>query len=280
MALLQAGEGALAEAANRAVTAPRHPLESVKLLPVLPRPGKIICLGLNYAEHAAEGGRERPDYPNFFMRGATTLIGHGAPVIRPRVSVQLDFEAELAAVIGRRVPRHVAKTDALSFVAGYACFNDVSVRDYQRRTPQWTIGKNFDGTGPFGPAFVTADELPPGASGLHIRSRLNGKVMQSANTRDMLFPVDETIMLLAQCLTLEPGDVLVMGTAGRRWLRADAASLDEGRRHDRDRYRRCRPAFKSGCRRGVSGVIPLPAALPLANSSPYRRAAAPPASPG
>lgn len=212
MALLQAGEGALAEAANRAVTAPRHPLERVKFLPVLPRPGKIICLGLNYAEHAAEGGRERPDYPNFFMRGATTLIGHGAPVIRPRVSVQLDFEAELAAVIGRRVPRHVAKTDALSFVAGYACFNDVSVRDYQRRTPQWTIGKNFDGTGPFGPAFVTADELPPGASGLHIESRLNGKVMQSANTRDMLFPVDETIMLLAQCLTLEPGDVLVMGT--------------------------------------------------------------------
>lgn len=212
LALLQAGEDALAEASVRADRAPRRPLEGAKLLPVLPRPGKIICLGLNYAEHAAEGGREKPDYPNFFMRGATTLVGHGAPVIRPRVSEQLDFEAELAAVIGRRVPRHVAKADALSYVAGYACFNDVSVRDYQRRTPQWTIGKNFDGTGPFGPAFVTADELPPGATGLNIESRLNGKVMQSANTRDMIFPVDETIVLLAQCLTLEPGDVLVMGT--------------------------------------------------------------------
>lgn len=210
--MLQGGEAALAAARSLAEKAPRRPLEDAKLLPVLPRPGKIICLGLNYAEHAAEGGREKPDYPNFFMRGATTLVGHGAPVIRPRVSGQLDFEAELAAVIGRRVPRHVAKADALSHVAGYACFNDVSVRDYQRRTPQWTIGKNFDGTGPFGPAFVTADELPQGATGLRIESRLNGKVMQSANTRDMIFPVDETIMLLAQCLTLEPGDVLVMGT--------------------------------------------------------------------
>ncbi|MBX3505525.1 MAG: fumarylacetoacetate hydrolase family protein [Parvibaculum sp.] len=210
--MLQGDEAALAAARSLAEKAPRRPLEGAKLLPVLPRPGKIICLGLNYAEHAAEGGREKPDYPNFFMRGATTLVGHGAPVIRPRVSGQLDFEAELAAVIGRRVPRHVAKADALSHVAGYACFNDVSVRDYQRRTPQWTIGKNFDGTGPFGPAFVTADELPPGATGLRIESRLNGKVMQSANTRDMIFPVDETIMLLAQCLTLEPGDVLVMGT--------------------------------------------------------------------
>ncbi len=210
--LLQAGKDALAEAAARAAGAPRYPLEGTKLLPVLPRPGKIICLGLNYAEHAAEGGREKPDYPNFFMRGATTLTGHLAPVIRPRISEQLDFEAELAAVIGSRVPRHVAKADALSYVAGYACFNDVSVRDYQRRTPQWTIGKNFDATGPFGPSFVSADELPPGATGLGIESRLNGKVMQSANTRDMIFPVDETIMLLAQCLTLEPGDVLVMGT--------------------------------------------------------------------
>lgn len=210
--LLQAGEGAVAAISGFLGKAPRRPLERVRLLPVLPRPGKIICLGLNYAEHAAEGGREKPDYPNFFMRSATTLVGQGAPVIRPRVSEQLDFEAELAAVIGRRVPRHVAKEQALSYVAGYACFNDVSVRDYQRRTPQWTIGKNFDATGPFGPVLVTADELPPGAAGLHIESRLNGKVMQSANTRDMIFPVDETIMLLARCLTLEPGDVLVMGT--------------------------------------------------------------------
>lgn len=210
--LLQAGGDAVASVKPLVEKAPRLPLSGAKLLPVIPRPGKIICLGLNYAEHAAEGGREKPDYPNFFMRSATTLIGQGASIPRPRVSEQLDFEAELAAIIGRRVPRHVAKTEALSYVAGYACFNDVSVRDYQRRTPQWTIGKNFDGTGPFGPAFVTADELPQGARGLKIESRLNGKVMQSANTRDMNFPVDETIMLLSQCMTLEPGDVLVMGT--------------------------------------------------------------------
>lgn len=210
--LLQAGGDAVASVKPLVEKAPRLPLSGAKLLPVIPRPGKIICLGLNYAEHAAEGGREKPDYPNFFMRSATTLIGQGASIPRPRVSDQLDFEAELAAIIGRRVPRHVAKTEALSYVAGYACFNDVSVRDYQRRTPQWTIGKNFDGTGPFGPAFVTADELPQGARGLKIESRLNGKVMQSANTRDMIFPVDETIMLLSQCMTLEPGDVLVMGT--------------------------------------------------------------------
>lgn len=210
--LLQAGGDAVASVKPLQEKAPRLPLSGVKLLPVIPRPGKIICLGLNYAEHAAEGGREKPDYPNFFMRSATTLIGHGAAIPRPRVSEQLDFEAELAAIIGRRVPRHVAKADALSYVAGYACFNDVSVRDYQRRTPQWTIGKNFDGTGPFGPAFVTADELPQGATGLKIESRLNGKIMQSANTRDMIFPVDETIMLLSECMTLEPGDVLVMGT--------------------------------------------------------------------
>lgn len=210
--LLQAGGDAVASVRPLVEKAPRLPLSGASLLPVIPRPGKIICLGLNYAEHAAEGGREKPDYPNFFMRSATTLIGQGASIPRPRVSEQLDFEAELAAIIGRRVPRHVAKTEALSYVAGYACFNDVSVRDYQRRTPQWTIGKNFDGTGPFGPAFVTADELPQGARGLKIESRLNGKVMQSANTRDMIFPVDETIMLLSQCMTLEPGDVLVMGT--------------------------------------------------------------------
>ena len=212
LATLEAGEDGFAAISKALSTAPRIPLEKITFLPPLPRPGKIVCLGLNYAEHAAEGGREKPDYPNFFMRSATSLIGHGAPMIRPRVSQQLDFEAELAAVIGCPVPRHTSKADALSFVAGYACFNDGSVRDYQRRTPQWTIGKNFDGTGPFGPSFVSADELPSGATGLKIQSRLNGEVMQSANTADMIFPVDETIMLLSQCMTLETGDVLVMGT--------------------------------------------------------------------
>ena len=130
----------------------------------------------------------------------------------PKVSSKFDYEAELAVVIGTRVPRHVAKGDALKHVFGYSCFNDMSVRDYQKRTGQWTIGKNFDASGGFGPLLVTADELPPGAVGLHIESRLNGTVMQSANTADMIFPVDETIVLLAECMTLEPGDVIVMGT--------------------------------------------------------------------
>jgi len=212
LATLQAGEQGFEAIRSAIEVAPRIPLSQIAFLPPVPRPGKIICLGLNYAAHAAEGGREKPDYPNFFMRSATSLVGHGAPMRRPRISQQLDFEAELAAIIGRRVPRHTSTSDALSFVAGYSCFNDGSVRDYQRRTPQWTIGKNFDCTGPFGPAFVSVDELPPGATGLNIQSRLNGTVMQNANTADMIFPVDETIMLLSQCMTLEPGDVLVMGT--------------------------------------------------------------------
>jgi 2-keto-4-pentenoate hydratase/2-oxohepta-3-ene-1,7-dioic acid hydratase in catechol pathway len=192
--------------------APRLPLASLSVAPLVPEPGKIICLGLNYFDHAKEGGRDKPDYPWFFYRGKSSLLGHGHAALVPKVSSKFDYEAELAVVIGTRVPRHVPKADALKHVFGYSCFNDISVRDYQKRTGQWTIGKNFDATGGFGPQLVTADELPPGAVGLHIESRLNGTVMQSANTADMIFPVDETIVLLAQCMTLEPGDVIVMGT--------------------------------------------------------------------
>jgi 2-keto-4-pentenoate hydratase/2-oxohepta-3-ene-1,7-dioic acid hydratase in catechol pathway len=175
------------------------------------RPGKIICLGLNYAAHAAEGGNAAPEYPSFFMRGATSLIAHGAPLVRPRVSDKLDFEAELAVVIGRRA-RHLTESDALAAVAGYACFNDGTLRDYQRRTAQWTIGKNFDGTGAFGPWLVPASQLPPGASGLKIESRLNGQVMQSDNTSHMIVTVAQALVLLTEVLTLEPGDVVAMGT--------------------------------------------------------------------
>ena len=177
-----------------------------------PEPGKTVCLGLNYYDHAKEGGREKPEYPWFFFRGKSSLMGHGAPGLVPRVSSKFDYEAELAVVIGRRVPRHTREADALPYVFGYSCFNDMSVRDYQKRTPQWTIGKNFDATGGFGPVLVTADELPPGATGLRIRSRLNGTVMQDANTTDMIWGVAETIALLSDCMTLEPGDVIVMDT--------------------------------------------------------------------
>jgi 2-keto-4-pentenoate hydratase/2-oxohepta-3-ene-1,7-dioic acid hydratase in catechol pathway len=179
-------------------------------LPV-PRPGKILCLGLNYADHAKEGGHQRPEYPSFFMRAASSLVAHGEPLIRPRVCEQLDYEAELVAVVGRRA-RHVPADRGLEVIAGYSVFNDGSIRAYQRKTSQWTIGKNFDATGGFGPDFVTADELPPGAAGLRIRSRLNGEVMQDANTDDMLFGVAETVALVTECMTLEPGDLLVMGT--------------------------------------------------------------------
>lgn len=190
----------------------RVPLASVTLAPLVPEPGKIVCLGLNYYDHAKEGGREKPDYPWFFFRAASSLVAHGQPGLLPVVSSKFDYEAELAVVIGKTVPRHTKQADALPYVFGYSCFNDMSVRDYQKRTPQWTIGKNFDATGGFGPHLVTADELAPGATGLRIRSLLNGQVMQDANTDDMIFSVAETIALLADVLTLEPGDVIVMGT--------------------------------------------------------------------
>jgi len=190
----------------------RLALADATLAPLVPEPGKIICLGLNYYDHAKEGGREKPEYPWFFFRAPSSLVAHGEAGWLPKVSSRFDYEAELAVVIGRTVPRHTTQADALQYVFGYSCFNDMSVRDYQKRTPQWTIGKNFDRTGGFGPVLVTADELAPGATGLRIRSRLNGQVMQDANTDDMIFSVAETIALLAEVLTLEPGDVIVMGT--------------------------------------------------------------------
>ena len=216
-ALLDDAEGRshwLRELPARAAGLPAVPLSEVRLLPCVPRPGKIVCLGVNYVDHAKEGGNQVGDYPALFLRCASSLLAHGAPLQVPSgVSDKLDFEAELAVVIGRRA-RFVAETDALDAVFGYACFNDATLRDFQRKTSQWTIGKNFDATGAFGPCLVTADELPPGCVGLHIESRLNGQVMQSADTADMVFGVARTIALLSQSLTLEPGDVIVMGTPG------------------------------------------------------------------
>jgi acylpyruvate hydrolase len=211
-AALRAGVD-LDDAARRALAsdAARVPLASLSLAPLIPEPGKVICLGLNYYDHAKEGGREKPTYPWFFFRGASSLIAHGDAGLRPRVSEKFDFEAELALVIGQR-GKHVSQDDALKLVFGYTCFNDMSVRDYQKKTPQWTIGKNFDGTGALGPVLVTDDELPPGAQGLRVQGRLNGQVMQDATTTDMIWGVAETIALLTECLTLEPGDVIAMGT--------------------------------------------------------------------
>ncbi len=182
-----------------------------RLLPAVPAPGKIVCLGLNYADHAAEGGHAKPEYPSFFMRGATSLAAHNAPIVRPLVSDKFDYEAELAVIVGRRA-RHLTAGDALQAVAGYTCFNDGSLRDYQKRTSQWTVGKNFDATGPLGPWVVPAAELPAGAAGLKIQSRLNGEVMQSSHTSLMLTSVVDALCLLSEVMTLEPGDVIAMGT--------------------------------------------------------------------
>lgn len=210
--LLRAGPDAIAAAKSAAkLSKMRISLSSVKILPPTMTTGKIICLGVNYVDHAAEGGLPPPNYPVLFFRCTTSFVGHGQAMIRPSCSDQLDYEGELVAFVGKRA-RHVAKQDALSVIAGYSIFNDGSIRDYQFKTPQWAIGKNFDGTGGFGPEFVTATELPPGASGLRLQTRLNGKVMQNANTKDMVFGVAETVHLLSQCMTLEPGDMLVMGT--------------------------------------------------------------------
>jgi 2-keto-4-pentenoate hydratase/2-oxohepta-3-ene-1,7-dioic acid hydratase in catechol pathway len=203
---------AVAAAVSRARAAGRaQPLAGTHFLPVVERPGKIVCLGLNYAEHAREGGFAVPDYPALFLRVTSSLIANGEPILRPLSSESLDYEAELAVVIGRR-GRHVKAADALSLVAGYTAFNDASVRDFQRRSAQWTAGKNFDATGALGPLLVTPDELPPGAAGLHIECRLNGRVMQSSSTSDMIFDVPRTIELLSEIMTLEPGDVIATGT--------------------------------------------------------------------
>jgi len=184
---------------------------AVRFMPPVRRPSKIVCVGLNYRAHSAETGFGAPDYPAIFARFPSCLVGHGESIVRPAVSDRLDYEAELVAVIGRRCRRATA-ADALSFVAGYSVFNEASIRDYQLRTSQWTIGKNFDGTGAFGPALVTPDELPAGAVGLAIRTRLNGVVVQDGNTADMVFGVAALVSILSEVMTLEPGDVIVTGT--------------------------------------------------------------------
>ena len=213
LTLLEADEGIFEEAKKAAEASDeRLAVQALKFCPVIPRPSKIICIGLNYEEHAAEGGHDRPDFPSFFMRGATSLVGPEQPILRPKVSETLDYEAELVAVIGKRSARHMSREQTLDLVAGYSIFNEASVREWQRKTQQYCIGKNFDNTGAFGPDFITADELPPGGSGLSISSRLNGDIMQDDNTSNMIFDVSEALMLLTQCLTLEPGDILVTGT--------------------------------------------------------------------
>jgi len=204
-----AGIDAAASALSRG--APVDDIEALTCLPPFRRAGKILCVGLNFAAHVKESGMKTPDYPTVFARFNSGLVGHGQPLVRPKVSEQFDYESELAFVIGRRA-RHVSEDRALDYVAGYTIFNDGSIRDVQLRTPQWTIGKNFDGTGGFGPDFVTADELPPGCEGLRMQGRHNGTVVQDTSLSDMIFGVKKLVVLLSAAMTLDPGDVVATGT--------------------------------------------------------------------
>jgi 2-keto-4-pentenoate hydratase/2-oxohepta-3-ene-1,7-dioic acid hydratase in catechol pathway len=232
LAFLAAGDKALAGAREALAFAAERPelqldRDSVELLPPVPRPPKIICVARNYAAHAAEANRELLEYPNLFIRFASGLVADGEPILVPRVSREVDWEAELAVIIGR-TGKHVPKERALDYVAGYSIFNDVSIRDWQLRVPQFGAGKNFDGSGPFGPALVTKDEVPD-PQVLHLELTIDGEVMQSASTADMVFSVADLIEHISAFATLEPGDVIATGTpSGVGFVRKPPRFLEPG----------------------------------------------------
>lgn len=190
----------------------RIPLADVRLLPPIPDPGKIFCIGVNYDDHRIETGRAKMDHPTVFTRWADTQVAHEQPLVRPLASERFDFEGELAVVIGKG-GRRIAKADAMAHVAGYACYNDGSIRDWQNHTSQFTPGKNFPGTGGFGPWLTTADEIAD-PHALTLTTRLNGEVVQQASTADMVFRIPALIAYISQFTTLSPGDVISTGTPG------------------------------------------------------------------
>ena len=204
---------ALPDLGAHAAQARRHPLAAIEAwLPVIPNPDKIICIGLNYETHRQETGRSEVEHPTIFARYANSQIGHRADIIRPRVSTELDFEGELAVIIGRP-GRYVPRAEAFGHVAGYACYNDGSVRDFQRHTHQFTPGKNFPGTGAFGPWMVTPDELGD-LDALRLQTRVNGQVVQETTIGHMIFDVPRQIEYASTFTRLEPGDVIASGTPG------------------------------------------------------------------
>ena len=209
--LLAKGDIALKQAGDILLQGAAIDLSKITYLPPIVNPARIWCIGLNYADHSTESGFAVPTYPAIFSRFPSSMTGHGAPIIRPKVSTQLDYEAELVAVIGK-AGRYISKENALAHVAGYSICNDASIRDYQFKSAQWTLGKNFDNTGPFGPLFVTADELPLGASGLRIQTRLNGITLQDANTSSLIFDIATLVHMLSEAVNLLPGDIIVTGT--------------------------------------------------------------------
>ncbi len=219
----------LSEILKNAPAAAVKPLAGTKYDILVANPSKIICVGLNYADHAKEGGHTIPDHPSFFIRVNSSQVAHNQPMLVPKQSSErFDYEAELAVVIGKTA-RHLTAENALDCVAGYSCYNDGSVRDFQRKGTQWTLGKNFDKTGSFGPWLVTKDELPAGGDGLKIQARLNGQVLQDGNTADFLFSVSQVLVILTEVMTLEPGDVIITGTpAGVGYARKPPIFMKEG----------------------------------------------------
>jgi len=192
--------------------APDYQASDIAWLPVIPNPDRIVCVGLNYQDHVVETGRDNTEQPAIFLRLPESQVGHKQPILRPRESTHLDFEAEIAVIIGTG-GRRISQRDAFDHVIGYACYNDGSVRDWQRHTIQWTAGKNFPRTGAFGPWMVTADEIPPGSK-MTLSCRLNGQQMQHATTEQMIFKIPKIIEYVSTWTTLAPGDVLVTGTPG------------------------------------------------------------------
>ena len=213
---LRRGNGdlsALRDLAKKAPAGARRPLAGLKYTLPVTKPGKIICLGLNYLDHVKEGPQKDniPKFQSIFFRMSSSLVPHGQPLMRPKKSIQFDYEGELVVIIGKRA-KHLTLENATDCVAGYTCGNEGSIREYQRHTTQWGMGKNFDQTGSIGPWMVTADELPKGGKGLKIETRLNGNTMQSSNTDLFMFPVAESLVYLTEGITLEPGDILFTGT--------------------------------------------------------------------
>ena len=204
--------GAIDQARKHLSASPDYQASDITWLPVIPNPDKIVCVGLNYEEHRAETGRDKTEQPALFLRVAESQVGHRQPILRPRESTHLDFEAEIAVVIGTS-GRRISQASSWKHIAGYSCYNDGSVREWQRHTLQWTAGKNFARTGAFGPWMVTADEIPPNTV-MTLSCRLNGQRMQHATTEQMIFKIPKLIEYISAFTTLLPGDVIVTGTPG------------------------------------------------------------------
>lgn len=215
-ALLTAGGIGIARdallAGAKVSAAATYRVDQIRFEPVIPNPSKILCIGLNYEDHRLETARPPSTHPTVFTRFADTQVGHGGCIIKPRHSDKVDYEAELAVIIGK-AGRDIAEADANDHIAGFACFNDVSIRDFQGHTSQFTPGKNFPATAGFGPALVTPDELGP-IGPQRIQSRLNGEVMQDAVLGNMIFPIRRLIAYISQWTALAPGDVIATGTPG------------------------------------------------------------------